>query len=457
MYQKNILKEIIKNKISWIQNKKKFFPIKKFFPYIKKTKYDFYHALKSNNSVFILECKKYSPSKGLICKNYDLKFIAHIYKKYSSVISVLTDEKYFQGSFDDINIVRNIVSQPILCKDFILDSYQIYFARYHKADAILLILSILNDKEYIQFSTIANKLNMGILTEINNEKELKRAICLKAQVIGINNRNLENFTIDINKTYNLVNLNSIPKQIILISESGINSNCQIRQLSKFVHGFLIGSAITSKKNILFAVKNLIYGKNKICGLRKIEDAKVTNDSGSIFGGLIFVNNSIRNINLKTAKNIVFNIKPLLYIGIFYNNTIEEIVHISKILLLYAVQLHGEENQNFINILRSKLPNTIKIWKVIKINNNIPIYQYNNVDLYVYDNYLSGKGIKFNWKLLKNKNNQKILLAGGLNKNNFAEAIKLKCYGLDFNSGVESIPGIKDHLKIKEIFKKLSRY
>ncbi|QJC28061.1 bifunctional indole-3-glycerol-phosphate synthase TrpC/phosphoribosylanthranilate isomerase TrpF [Enterobacteriaceae endosymbiont of Plateumaris braccata] len=457
MYQKNILEEIIQNKISWIKNKKKMFPIKKITSCIKKTQYDFYHALKSNNSVFILECKKYSPSKGLICKNYDLKSLANIYKNYSSVISVLTDEKYFQGNFNDISIIRNIVSQPILCKDFILDPYQIYFARYHKADAVLLILSILNDQEYIQLSTIANKLNMGILTEISNEKELKRAIYLKAQVIGINNRNLEDFTIDINKTCDLVNLNFIPKKIILISESGINSNFQIRKLSKFVHGFLIGSAITSKKNILFAVKNLIYGINKICGLKKIEDAKIVNDSGSIFGGLIFVNHSIRNINLKIAKNIVFAIKPLLYIGIFCNSTIETIVEISKTLLLYAVQLHGEENQNFINILRKKLPNTIKIWKVIKINNNIPIYKYNNVDLYVYDNYLSGKGIKFNWKLLKGKNNKNILLAGGLNKNNFIEAIKLKCYGLDFNSGVESVPGIKDHLKIKEIFQKLSRY
>ncbi|QJC28958.1 bifunctional indole-3-glycerol-phosphate synthase TrpC/phosphoribosylanthranilate isomerase TrpF [Enterobacteriaceae endosymbiont of Plateumaris rustica] len=457
MYQKNILEDIIKDKISWIKNKKKYIPIKKIFPYIKKTKYDFYHALKSNNSVFILECKKYSPSKGLICKNYDVKFLAQIYKNYSSVISVLTDEKYFQGSFNDINVVRNIVSQPILCKDFILDSYQIYFARYHLADAVLLILSILNDKEYIQLSTIAHELNMGILTEVNNEKELKRAIYLEAKVIGINNRNLNDFSIDVNKTYNLLKSNYIPKKIILISASGINNNLQIRKLGKLVHGFLIGSAITSKKNILFAVKNLIFGINKICGLKKIEDAKITNNSGSIFGGLIFVNNSIRNINIEIAKNIVFTIKPLLYVGIFCNSTIEEIVKISKILLLYAVQLHGEENQDFINILRNKLPSKIKIWKVIKIHNKIPIYKYKNVDLYVFDNYLSGKGIKFNWKLLKGQNNKNILLAGGLNKNNIAEAIKLKCYGLDFNSGVENISGIKDHLKIKEIFQKLSKY
>ncbi|QJC29846.1 bifunctional indole-3-glycerol-phosphate synthase TrpC/phosphoribosylanthranilate isomerase TrpF [Enterobacteriaceae endosymbiont of Plateumaris sericea] len=457
MYHKNILKEIIKNKISWIKNKKKNIPIKKILPHITKTKYNFYSALKSNNSVFILECKKYSPSKGLICKNYNLKDFAKVYKNYSSVISVLTDEKYFQGNFNDIKIIRNMVSQPILCKDFILDSYQIYFARYHDADAILLILSILNDKEYIQLSKIAHQLNMGILTEINNKSELKRAIYLKAKIIGINNRNLEDFSIDINKTYNLVKLNYIPKEIILISESGIDSNFKIRQLSKFVHGFLIGSAITSKKNILYAVKNLIFGINKICGLKTIEDAKITNDSGSIFGGLIFVNNSIRNINIQIAKNIVFNIKKLLYIGIFYNSTIEEIVQISKILSLYAVQLHGEENQNFINILRNKLSNKIKIWKVIKIHDHIPTYKYSNVDLYVFDNYLSGKGIKFNWKLLKGKNNQNILLAGGLNKNNFIEAIKLNCYGLDFNSGVENISGIKDHFKIKEIFKKLRDY
>lgn len=140
--------------------------------------------------------------------------------------------------------MRNNVYQPILCKDFFIDSYQVYLARYYKADAILLMLSILDNKQYMMLYNIAKELNMEVLTEVNNTTELHRAIQLNALIIGINNRNLHDLSIDLNRTKIL---SPLIKNRIIISESGITENAQIKELSKMVHGFLIGSSLMSKK------------------------------------------------------------------------------------------------------------------------------------------------------------------------------------------------------------------
>lgn len=133
----------------------------------------------------------------MIRDDFDPARIAAIYKHYASAISVLTDEKYFQGSFDFLPIVSQIAPQPILCKDFIIDPYQIYLARYYQADACLLMLSVLDDEQYRQLAAVAHSLEMGVLTEVSNEEELERAIALGAKVVGINNRDLRDLSIDL--------------------------------------------------------------------------------------------------------------------------------------------------------------------------------------------------------------------------------------------------------------------
>lgn len=120
----------------------------------------------------------------MIRDDFDPARIAAIYKHYASAISVLTDEKYFQGSFDFLPIVSQIAPQPILCKDFIIDPYQIYLARYYRADACLLMLSVLDDEQYRQLAAVAHSLEMGVLTEVSNEEELERAIALGARSLA---------------------------------------------------------------------------------------------------------------------------------------------------------------------------------------------------------------------------------------------------------------------------------
>lgn len=445
-----ILNEIIKYKIDWIKDRKKKEPLKDIKKKINVKTRNFFNALKNKNPFFILECKKSSPSLGVIKKNFNLIEISNVYKKYASAISVLTDEKYFHGNLKFISIVRNNVYQPILCKDFFIDSYQVYLARYYKADAILLMLSILDNKQYMMLYNIAKELNMEVLTEVNNTTELHRAIQLNALIIGINNRNLHDLSIDLNRTKIL---SPLIKNRIIISESGITENAQIKELSKMVNGFLIGSSLMSKKNLEISIKSLIFGNNKICGLTRSIDAQVSEKYGAIYGGLIFAENSPRKITKKIAKNVIFN-SNLKYVGVFQNQDINTILDISNELCLYAIQLHGCENQKYIDLLKKRLSKNIQIWKAFSIQSKLPLINWDFINKYIFDSYSGGSNTSFNWNILKNYTLKNVILAGGINIQNCSLASKFNCYGLDLNSGVEISPGIKDHKKIKLIFQKL---
>ncbi|XZR52897.1 MAG: bifunctional indole-3-glycerol-phosphate synthase TrpC/phosphoribosylanthranilate isomerase TrpF [Enterobacteriaceae bacterium] len=452
---KTILNNIVSSKLKWIIKYKKKKSLNFLKLNIKKNKRNFYESLNKNRTVFILECKKASPSKGVIRKNFNISEIVNIYKKYADVISVVTDEEYFHGNYKFLKKASENTNLPILCKDFIIDEFQIYLARYYKANAILLMLSILNDLQYKKLELIAKKLNMGILTEILTEDDLNRAINLKAKVIGINNRNLHDLSINLKRTFRLSV--KIPNNIIIISESGITNNIQIRKISKYVNGFLIGSSLMSKKDINYSVCKILLGKNKVCGLTRREDIKIVYKNGIIYGGLIFINNSLRKINVKKAFNIIFNI-PLKYVGVFSNKNIKNIIQISNYLNLHAVQLHGNEDQNYINILRKLLPMKIQIWKALNIHKEIPIRNLKYIKKYIFDNKNGGTGKKFNWNLIKNEINlNNVILAGGINIKNCKKAINLGFIGLDFNSCIEVKPGIKNHKILNLLFNTLRNY
>ena len=165
----NILEKIVADKrIELIQLKEKL-PLESVVNELKPTKKDLYKALSKPNAGFILECKKASPSKGLIRPDFDVVSIAKSYEKYAACISVLTDEKYFQGTFDYLKAVTEAVACPVLNKDFFVEPYQVHLARYYGADAILLMLSVLTDAEYLELAEVAEKYKLAILTEISNE------------------------------------------------------------------------------------------------------------------------------------------------------------------------------------------------------------------------------------------------------------------------------------------------
>ena len=449
-----VLAKIVADKAIWVEARKQQQPLATFQNEVQPSQRHFYDALRGTRTAFILECKKASPSKGVIRDDFDPARIANVYKHYASAISVLTDEKYFQGSFDYLPIVSQIAPQPILCKDFIIDPYQIYLARYYQADACLLMLSVLDDDQYRQLAAVAHSLSMGVLTEVSNEEELERAIALKAKVVGINNRDLRDLSIDLNRTRQLAP--RLGHDVTVISESGINTNAQVRELSHFANGFLIGSAMMEHDDLNAAVRRVLLGENKVCGLTRAQDAKAAFEAGAIYGGLIFVPTSPRAVSVDQAREVI-NTAPLSYVGVFRNAPVAEVVERAATLQLSAVQLHGDEDQSYIDSLRAELPASVQIWKALSVADTLPSRTLNHVDKYVFDNGQGGSGQRFDWSLLQGQDLSNVILAGGLSADNCVEAAKSGCVGLDFNSGVELQPDIKDASKLASAFQTLRAY
>lgn len=449
-----VLAKIVADKAIWVEARKQQQPLATFQNDVQPTQRSFYNALRGTRTAFILECKKASPSKGVIRDDFDPARIAGVYKHYASAISVLTDEKYFQGNFEFLPIVSKIAHQPILCKDFIIDPYQIYLARFYQADACLLMLSVLDDEQYRQLAAVAHSLKMGVLTEVSNEEELERAIALGAKVVGINNRDLRDLSIDLNRTRQLAP--RLGHDVTVISESGINTYAQVRELSHFANGFLIGSALMSHDDLNAAVRRVLLGENKVCGLTRPQDAQAAYEAGAIYGGLIFVATSPRSVTPEQARDVIAA-APLGYVGVFRNAPVHDVVARANELSLTAVQLHGDEDQAYIDALRSQLPTAVQIWKSLSVGETLPARHLHHVDKYVFDNGQGGTGQRFDWTLLQGHDLSNVILAGGLGADNCVEAARSGCAGLDFNSGVESQPGIKDASKLASVFQTLRAY
>lgn len=453
-----ILDKIVADKRNTLITLKEQRPLDTFIEQVTPSDRDFYAALQHKKPAYILECKKASPSKGLIRSPFDLDEIASVYKHWASAISVLTDSQYFQGEMAFLKQVRDQVSQPVLCKDFIVDAYQIYLGRLHGADAILLMLSVLDDETYQTLADVAYSLNLGILTEVSNQQELERAIALNAKVIGINNRNLRDLTIDLNRTRELAV--QIPDDRIVISESGIQTHHHVRELSQYAHGFLVGSAIMAQPDLQLAVSRLLLGENKVCGLTQAEDAKAIYEAGANYGGLIFAEKSPRYVTLEQAKQTIQG-APLNYVGVFVNAPLQQVCNYAQQLGLSVIQLHGKEAPDYITELKSMLPEGVAIWKAHGVETSLPSLNEYHVDRHLLDAKVAGQcggtGQSFDWALLPDEMRSNIMLAGGLNPDNATTASALGCAGLDFNSGVESAPGKKDHTKVKAAFAALREF
>ncbi|PCK07228.1 MAG: bifunctional indole-3-glycerol-phosphate synthase TrpC/phosphoribosylanthranilate isomerase TrpF [Alteromonadaceae bacterium] len=253
----NILETICGDKLLEIKSLMKEQPLEGFISALQPSDRSMYDALKASTPGFILECKKASPSKGLIRAKFDLDEIIEAYKPHASAISVLSEKKYFQGDYSYVSYVRERVSQPVLNKDFFVLPYQVYLARYHNADAILLMLSVLSDEQYIVMAKIANEYKLDILTEVSNEDEVHRALALDAKIIGINNRNLRDLSTDLNTTRTLSAL--IPSDRIIVSESGIYNREQIEDLNQYAQAYLVGSSLMAQENLGAAVEKLVIG------------------------------------------------------------------------------------------------------------------------------------------------------------------------------------------------------
>ncbi|MBI2847430.1 MAG: indole-3-glycerol phosphate synthase TrpC [Chloroflexi bacterium] len=221
---------------------------------------DFAGALCDNGVRLIAEVKKASPSRGVLKPDLDPVALARTYARSgAAAISVLTEPHYFQGSLEHLKAIREALGEagpPLLRKDFVFHPYQVYEARAYRADAVLLIVAMLRDSELRDLLSLSREMGMECLVEVHNKEELSRAVESGAKIIGINNRDLETFDIDITTSQRLAPL--VPRGSIIVAESGINTRKDVLALQKFgVDAVLVGEALVTAPDVAAKIKELI--------------------------------------------------------------------------------------------------------------------------------------------------------------------------------------------------------
>ena len=258
----DFLKIIAKHKLEIIASKKAYYEnlIKHMKPTGQRRYELFKKAISRKGRInLIAEVKKASPSAGLIREDFNAAKIAGIYiKNKAAAISVLTEDKYFLGKFAYLDLVSENCPVPVLMKDFIIHEYQIYEGLFYGASAVLLIVAMLTDHQLKDLIKVAHSLGLDCLVEVHDEAEVKRAVSAGAEIIGVNNRNLQSLKVDLNNCLGLIP--QIPKGIVIVAESGLKTHEDIRKVQEAgAHAVLIGETFMRSPDIGAKIKEVMYG------------------------------------------------------------------------------------------------------------------------------------------------------------------------------------------------------
>jgi indole-3-glycerol phosphate synthase / phosphoribosylanthranilate isomerase len=415
-------------------------------------------ALARPGARFVMEVKRVSPSEGMLREAADPAALARAYKGAADAISVLTDGPYFGGSFQDLEAVRAAFPGPILAKDFVVDPRQVPEARRHGADAVLVMLSVLDDAEARAVIEEARELGMDALVEAHDEEEVRRAVALGAPIIGVNNRDLKTLKVDLAVTERLAGL--VPPDRLVVAESGISGRADVERLSAHADAFLVGSALMRADNPAEAARELAFGRVKVCGLTDRHDLELAAEMGASYAGLIMVPNTPRAVSLAEAMSIAAAGAGLAIrlVGVFRNAPALDVVKAARALHLAAVQLHGQEDEAYIATLRTLLPEGCEVWAVGAVGSDVP-QPRRGADRTIFDTAVGGQsggtGRCFDWSRLEGRQDLgSSLLAGGLKPGNARAAAGVGAFAIDVSSGVEMAPGRKDAGKLHAFFEAL---
>ena len=475
------------------------------------TGFPFEAALRQQDFNFICEVKKASPSKGIIAEHFPYLDIAKEYEVAgAAAISVLTEPDFFKGDKKYLQEIASTVKIPVLRKDFIIDEYQIYQAKVWGASAILFICACLDVPMLTKFRELADSLGLSSLVEAHDENEVQMAIDCGARIIGVNNRNLKDFTVDVQNSVRLRNL--VQDDVIFVSESGLETPEDIQVLRDNNIGVaLMGETFMRSPNKVEKLAYL-YGptyytlKVKMCGISKVETIPAVVEAKPDYMGLVFAP-SKRQVTVDQAKTLVEelhkqygnrysreevqcsndvvqdgavigavqegtatgdahegtltsteNASPTLIhqeaiktVGVFVNETLENLVTIATEVNLDVVQLHGDEDEAFIQSLKERT--NVEVWKAVQIRSATDAEAWidSSADMLLFDAYhkdeRGGTGEVFDWSCL-DEFERPFMLAGGIDGTNVARAIRtVRPYGIDISSGIET-EGVKDDKKIK---------
>ena len=428
------------------------------------TGFPFEAALRQQDFNFICEVKKASPSKGIIAEHFPYLDIAKEYEVAgAAAISVLTEPDFFKGDKKYLQEIASTVKIPVLRKDFIIDEYQIYQAKVWGASAILLICACLDVPTLTKFRELADSLGLSSLVEAHDEKEVQMAIDCGARIIGVNNRNLKDFTVDVQNSVRLRNL--VQDDVIFVSESGLETPEDIQVLRDNNIGVaLMGETFMRSPNKVEKLAYL-YGstyytpKVKMCGISKVETIPAVVEAKPDYMGLVFAP-SKRQVTVDQAKILIeelhkqcinhYDTKVVKTVGVFVNETLDNLVRIADTANLDAVQLHGDEDETFIQSLKERT--NVEVWKAIQIRTAADTEKWidSSADMLLFDAYhkdeRGGTGEVFDWSSL-DAFERPFMLAGGIDSTNVARAIRtVRPYGIDISSGIET-NGMKDDKKI----------
>ena len=435
------------------------------------TGFPFEAALRQQDFNFICEVKKASPSKGIIAEHFPYLDIAKEYEVAgAAAISVLTEPDFFKGDKKYLQEIASTVKIPVLRKDFIIDEYQIYQAKVWGASAILLICACLDVPTLTKFRELADSLGLSSLVEAHDENEVQMAIDCGARIIGVNNRNLKDFTVDVQNSVRLRNL--VQDDVIFVSESGLETPEDIQVLRDNNIGVaLMGETFMRSPNKVEKLAYL-YGptyytpKVKMCGISKVETIPAIVDAKPDYMGLVFAP-SKRQVTVDQAKTLVEELHrgyaqkygsdtehdkndTIKTVGVFVNETVDNLITIANEANLDAVQLHGDEDEAFIQSLKERT--NVEVWKAIQIRSAADVEEWidSSADMLLFDAYhkdeRGGTGEVFDWSSL-DAFERPFMLAGGIDSTNVARAIRtVRPYGIDISSGIET-NGVKDDEKI----------
>ena len=435
------------------------------------TGFPFEAALRQQDFNFICEVKKASPSKGIIAEHFPYLDIAKEYEVAgAAAISVLTEPDFFKGDKKYLQEIANTVKIPVLRKDFTIDEYQIYQAKVWGASAILLICACLDVPTLTKFRELADSLGLSSLVEAHDENEVQMAIDCGARIIGVNNRNLKDFTVDVQNSVRLRNL--VQDDVIFVSESGLETPEDIQVLRDNNIGVaLMGETFMRSPNKVEKLAYL-YGptyytpKVKMCGISKVETIPAVVEAKPDYMGLVFAP-SKRQVTVDQAKILVEELHrgyakkygsdteydkndTIKTVGVFVNETVDNLVTIANEANLDAVQLHGDEDETFIQSLKERT--NVEVWKAVQIRSAADAEAWidSSADMLLFDAYhkdeRGGTGEVFDWSSL-DAFERPFMLAGGIDSTNVARAIRtVRPYGIDISSGIET-NGVKDDEKI----------
>ena len=452
------------------------------------TGFPFEAALRQQDFNFICEVKKASPSKGIIAEHFPYLDIAKEYELAgAAAISVLTEPDFFKGDKKYLQEIASTVKIPVLRKDFIIDEYQIYQAKVWGASAILLICACLDVPTLTKFRKLADSLGLSSLVEAHDEQEVQMAIDCGARIIGVNNRNLKDFTVDVQNSVRLRNL--VEDDVIFVSESGLETPEDIQVLRDNNIGVaLMGETFMRSPNKVEKLAYL-YGptyytpKIKMCGISKVETIPALVEAKPDYMGLVFAP-SKRQVTVEQAKTLVDELhkqyanrynrdaeqysndvvqdravigavqehqESIKTVGVFVNETVENLLKIVEKVKLDVIQLHGDEDESFIQSLKEQ--SNVEVWKAVQIRSAADAEKWidSSADMLLFDAYhkdeWGGTGEVFDWSSL-DEFERPFMLAGGIDSTNVARAIRtVRPYGIDISSGIET-DGVKDNEKIK---------